>query len=62
MSKVTESVPLRTALGVHVIQIIICDTLVQCLDLMLEYLATKRRLVGNIKRQTNSKISSSSVL
>ena len=51
MREMTEAVPLRTALRVHVIYIIIGNALGQRLDLMLKHLATECGYVGYVKRQ-----------
>lgn len=47
--KVPEAVPLRAGLCVHVVEVIICDSVDQRLDLMLEDFATKSGLVGYVE-------------
>src|SRR4051812_38550143 len=44
VSKVSESVPLSTGLGVHMVDIIKSTSLVKINDFVLEYLAAKRWL------------------
>jgi hypothetical protein len=50
----SEAVPLRTALGVHVVNIIVGEVLGQCLDLLFEHFAAEGRLGGYIEWKTVS--------
>jgi hypothetical protein len=48
----SESIPLCSALGIEMIDIIICNSRAQGLDLMLELLSSERWDFRNIQRQT----------
>lgn len=52
MGEMSKPVPLCAALGVHMIDIIICNPFVQSFDLVLERLAAECGYVGYIERQT----------
>ena len=54
VSEMSEAVPLRARLGVHMIHIIIGNTLSQRLDLMLKNLTTKRGNIRHVERQATS--------
>lgn len=46
-----KSVPLRPGLGVHSVQIVVGDTLHECFDRMLKWLAAKRRHPWHVQGQ-----------
>lgn len=51
MSYVSEAIPLRAALRVHVVDIVVGEVLSQSFDLLLKDFAAESRLVGYIKRK-----------
>ena len=52
MKKANVPIPLRPALRVEMIQVIVCNILCQDLDLMLEWLSTESRCFRHVQRQT----------
>lgn len=52
MGKVSETVPLRTTLCIHVVKVIVHNSFYQSLDLMLENLAAKCGSAGDVERET----------
>ena len=51
---VSESVPLSAGLGVHGIQIVVCDGRVQRLDRVFELLASERGFEGDVEREVET--------
>lgn len=56
MGKVTEPVPLSSGLRVQVVQIIVCNTFGQSLDLVFERLTAERWLPGTFKGRLNMRL------
>jgi hypothetical protein len=50
--EVAKAIPLRTALSVQMIDVVVRDTFCQRLNLVLEDLATKCRHIWDVERQT----------
>jgi len=55
MSEVSEAIPLRARLGVHMVHIVVSNAFSQSLNLMLKNLATKRGNIRHVERQTTSR-------
>jgi len=55
VSKMSEAIPLRARLGVHMIHIVVGNAFSQRFNLMLKNLATKRGNIRHVERQASSR-------
>ena len=55
VSEVSEAIPLRARLGVHMIHIVVSNAFSKRLNLMLKNLTTKRGNIRHVKRQATSR-------